>query len=163
MANDRPIVEEILDYALYAPLGLALTVVEDLPELVSKGRARIGGQLTVARFVGRLAVGRARRRLDAALAPRETSDQVIEAPAHVAPTPPPHDVPERPRRQAAPPGAESLGIPGYDTLAASQVVARLAGLSPVEREAVRRYEEANRRRRTILTRIAQLEQTRRSR
>src|SRR4051812_12378509 len=44
----------------------------------------------------------------------------------------------------------SLPIPGYDALSASQVVERLAGLSPAELGAVRSYEGAHRNRRTIL-------------
>jgi len=58
------------------------------------------------------------------------------------------------------PNAEDLAIPGYDALAASQVVARLEGLTTVELEQVRRYEQANRNRRTILGKVAQLEGTR---
>jgi hypothetical protein len=53
----------------------------------------------------------------------------------------------------------SLAIPGYDSLAASQVVQRLAGLSNEELEEVRRYEESTRGRRTILGRISQLSST----
>ena len=55
------------------------------------------------------------------------------------------------------PSAETLAIPGYDTLSASQVVQRLGGLSGEELEAVRAYEEAGRRRKTILARVAQLQ------
>jgi hypothetical protein len=50
-----------------------------------------------------------------------------------------------------------LAIPGYDSLSASQVVQRLAGLAPPELEAVRTYEAAGRGRRTILTKISQLQ------
>ncbi len=50
-----------------------------------------------------------------------------------------------------------LAIPGYDTLSASQVVQRLAGLSPDELEAVRDYESGTRGRRTILSKIGQLQ------
>ncbi len=50
-----------------------------------------------------------------------------------------------------------LAIPGYDSLSASQVVQRLAGLAPPELEAVRTYEAAGRGRRTILTKVAQLQ------
>jgi hypothetical protein len=68
------------------------------------------------------------------------------------------------RRAARPaevvPEAGDLGIPGYDSLAASQVVARLEGLTTAELELVRRYEQANRNRKTILGKIAQLEGTR---
>ena len=49
-----------------------------------------------------------------------------------------------------------LAIPGYDTLSASQIVQRLPGLSAAELEAVRVYEAAGRRRKTVLLRVAQL-------
>lgn len=54
------------------------------------------------------------------------------------------------------PDVGALPIPGYDTLAASQVVQRLSSLRPDELDAVRRYEVATRGRRTILHRIGQL-------
>jgi hypothetical protein len=49
-----------------------------------------------------------------------------------------------------------LAIPGYDSLSASQVVQRLAGLSPGELRDVRAHEESHRHRRTILNRVEQL-------
>jgi len=55
------------------------------------------------------------------------------------------------------PSVESLAIPGYDTLSASQVVQRLGGLSVDELEAVRAYEESGRKRKTILARVEQLQ------
>ena len=58
-------------------------------------------------------------------------------------------------------GDDVLAIPGYDSLSASQVVQRLAGLSVPELEAVRAYEEANRSRRTILSKVSQLQADRR--
>ena len=51
---------------------------------------------------------------------------------------------------------DSLPIPGYDALSASQVVERLAGLSSAELDAVRSYESAHRNRRTILGKIDQI-------
>lgn len=65
----------------------------------------------------------------------------------------------RPRARAerpSPPGGAGLAIPGYDALSAVQVVQRLAGLSALELEAVRAYEESTRGRRTILNRVVQL-------
>jgi hypothetical protein len=61
------------------------------------------------------------------------------------------------RSAVAAPSAGELAIPGYDTLSASQVVQRLAGLSTGELEAVRHYEQATRGRRTILAKVAQLQ------
>jgi hypothetical protein len=55
------------------------------------------------------------------------------------------------------PLATELAIPDYDSLSASQVVPRLAGLSRQELEAVRTYEQAHRARKTILNRVAQLQ------
>ena len=55
------------------------------------------------------------------------------------------------------PDPNALAIPGYDSLSASQVVQRLTGLSRPELEAVHAYEEAGRGRKTILTRVAQLQ------
>lgn len=60
-------------------------------------------------------------------------------------------VPARPA-----PEADTLAIPGYDTLSASQVVQRLAALAPDELEAIEDYERSNRNRRTILNRVDQL-------
>jgi hypothetical protein len=51
----------------------------------------------------------------------------------------------------------TLAIPDYDGLSASHVVNRLAGLSASELEAVRAYEAANRGRKTILSKVAQLQ------
>jgi hypothetical protein len=150
--KERPLVEEVLDYALYAPVGLLLSVTEDLPELVRKGRSRIEGQLTVARFIGKVAANRARRQLEDLLethpepVPRRAAEQPEVIVTRPSPTP------------TVPAARPELAIPDYDSLAASQVVARLSALSPAELAEVRAHEEANRRRRTILNRIAQLEQ-----
>jgi len=83
------------------------------------------------------------------------------APAAPAPPPPPGAAPAS-TNPSAPPGpdptvaVESLPIPDYDELSASQVVERLDGLTPEELAAVRRYESAHRGRNTILGKIAQL-------
>jgi hypothetical protein len=55
------------------------------------------------------------------------------------------------------PDASGLAIPGYDSLSASQVIQRLAGLSRDELTAVGEYESAHRARRTVLTRVSQLQ------
>jgi hypothetical protein len=55
------------------------------------------------------------------------------------------------------PDPDGLAIPGYDSLSASQVVPRLASLNADELDLVRQYEQANRGRKTILSKIAQLQ------
>lgn len=159
--SNRPSpLERALDLMVYAPLGLALTAREAFPDLARKGRARVDNQLTAARMIGQLAVtmgrneaakiiGRAREAGAARLRPPPS-------PAAPAPT-------SRPTTagRAAPAAHRpaDLAIPNYDTLSASQVIERLPGLSPEELEAIRRYEEAGRGRRTILHRVAQLQGT----
>ena len=54
------------------------------------------------------------------------------------------------------PAVETLAIPDYDELSASQVVERLAGLDHASLDAIRRYELAHRGRNTILGKITQL-------
>jgi hypothetical protein len=66
---------------------------------------------------------------------------------------PQNAAPETNGSQSVDPG---LPIPGYDSLSASQVVVRLAGLSGDELEAVRAYEASHRKRRTILGKIDQI-------
>ena len=61
------------------------------------------------------------------------------------------------RSLTAPAKVADLAIPGYDTLSASHVVQRLAGLSPAELAAVGDYEATTRGRRTILAKVAQLQ------
>lgn len=55
------------------------------------------------------------------------------------------------------PDPATLAIPGYDSLSASQVVQRLAGLDSDELAAVGAYEQAHRGRRTVLNRVDQLQ------
>ncbi len=156
-ADDRPLVEELLDLLLYAPVGAALSAREELPRLVARGRRELEGRVGVARVVGKLAFGAARRRVEDALSSERAAPRAPAGePARAART----ETTGSPRSGTAPdepvPEVGALAIPGYDSLAASQVVARLAGLRSDELDAVARYELANRHRRTILARIAQL-------
>lgn len=57
----------------------------------------------------------------------------------------------------ATPDVGSLPIPEYDSLSASQVVSRLRGLDADALEAVRQYEAATRGRKTVLSKIQQLQ------
>jgi len=82
--------------------------------------------------------------------PRPTLTEVRPEPDPPAPTPA--------AVTAVPVVAVSdLAVPSYDSLSASQVVPRLSGLTAAELEAVRTYEAANRGRKTILNRVAQLQ------
>ena len=142
---------------MFAPVGVAVTVVEDLPELIAKGRRRVELELGNARVVGRFVVHKGQRevsgRLDEILGNgtdeahrRRRRGGGAAGSAH--------------RRRPAPdPAAEAIvggALADYDTLSASQVVRRLESLGPDELRAVQRYEASTRNRRTILNRADQL-------
>ncbi|MDP9071210.1 MAG: hypothetical protein M3N68_07970 [Actinomycetota bacterium] len=166
MSEQRSAVEQAVDILVYAPLGLVLTVRDELPRLIDKGRRQASGQLSTARLLGQLAVGQGQKEADKMLkqAAQRLSELGLGAPspngASPSPSPPATAAsPTVPPAQARPASvsADSLAIPGYDVLSAPQVVQRLDGLSADELEAVRAYETATRHRRTILSRIAQLQ------
>src|SRR5436305_5844162 len=56
--------EQLLDLLVYAPLGLLLEARDLLPKLAETGRRRLGGQVTVARMVGELAVRQGQRQAE---------------------------------------------------------------------------------------------------
>ena len=201
MTAHRSPLDAALDLVLYAPVGLALTLTEELPKLAAKGRSGLGGRVATARVVGQFAVAQGRqevgRRLNGqAAAPSRTAPAPAARPGTApapsappapgaavrstvpAPSAPPSTAPAtarpatsaaggspahpsrpvtRARAEGAVPEVGSLAIPGYDSLSASQVVQRLAGLSGPELEAVKEYEAAKRGRRTILARVGQLQ------
>jgi hypothetical protein len=150
--SERSLARRTLDALVYAPAGLLLTAVEDLPSMAAKGRSRIEVQVRNAHLVGRMVVTLGRHDLE-----RRVAD-LADLPGRDAPSPPPTPSPS----PAAPPQpagrgtATGLAIPDYDTLSASQVVRRLDGLGRPELEAVVRHEAATRGRRTILHRAQQL-------
>jgi hypothetical protein len=156
MAEDRAPLGHVLDIVLYAPVGLFTLAQRELPELIAAGKTRVDNQITLARFIGKMAVRQGtnefKRRMRNAEEARtavpilETEASVLSITAAAADT--------TARDTAA---AVDLPIEGYDSLAASQVVQRLGSLDGFELEAIRQYEELNRTRRTILGKIAQLQ------
>ena len=52
--------------------------------------------------------------------------------------------------------AGDLALPDYDTLPAIDIVGKLDTLDAAARDAIERYESANRQRRTVLGKLAQL-------
>lgn len=155
MADDRPPLERLLDFAVYGPIGLYTAFKDELPAYSRQGRQVVENRLMLARFVGQMAVQQARREIDKRMASRQpaASSAVVDTTAREAAT------------DRAPsgvvgddvPAAASLAIPGYESVPAVNVVQRLATLLPDEIEQVRRFEVANRGRRTILAKIASLQ------
>lgn len=164
MDEKRPI-DVALDVLVYLPVGLAVSVRELLPALARRGRERVEAELNQARVVGQFSVEQGRLRATTAFSQARAQgvERLDRLTADEAPTEPPAPEAAPPaarttaaRATAGPAGAE-LAIPGYDSLAASQVLPRLEGLAPDELEAVRAYEAAHRGRKTILGRIDQLQ------
>ena len=166
-------IDAALELCVYAPLGFALEARTLLPRFVERGR----NQVALARVVGKFAVRKGREDLEAQLVERQ--GQAIGAlrslgvlprggstahggaaeptPAEPRPGPRAAPAPAPPVPTGPPVDVEALAVPDYDSLSASQVVPRLASLTADELELVRRYEQANRARKTILNKIAQLQ------
>jgi hypothetical protein len=176
--------DHALDLLVFAPLGVVFTARDALPDLIDKGRDRFTGPVTAARMMGHLAVSQGQREAERAVAQaagRLAGLGLIPDNRRGSPSEPPRPSHEPAKADAAAPSdtsaaaapdiettvagspsgpagsAEDLAIPGYDSLSAPQVVQRLAGLSTEELDAVRSYEAATRHRKTILTRVSQLQ------
>lgn len=164
-----------MDLLIHAPLGILVTARDELPRLIAKGRQEATG----ARFIGKMAVGMGQK--EAGKVARKVSERLADLglvpdPRRSSAGTPPSDAstaaeaapppagPEAAETPVAPPSgaatspmAASLAIPGYNSLSAPQVVQRLDGLSEDELESVRAYETVTRGRKTILSRIAQIQ------
>ncbi|MCB0955946.1 MAG: hypothetical protein KDB12_07270, partial [Ilumatobacter sp.] len=57
----KPPAARLLEALVYAPIGLAVQVREDLPRLVADGKAELENRVRVARWVGEMAVHYGRR------------------------------------------------------------------------------------------------------
>lgn len=195
MTDEKTSADRVLDLLLFAPVGLAISARDLLPQLVERGRQQVTGQVTMARMIGQFAVKqgtveaekafvrartqaqatleqlgvldqdaaagppaprRAARVPSAPVAPVPSANGDSPAPAPVT-TPAPVPTPAPPPSGAVRPGVPELAIPAYDSLSASQVLPRLSGLSAAELEAVRAHEAAHRGRKTILSKVAQLQ------
>ncbi|MDQ1510810.1 MAG: hypothetical protein QOG50_2654 [Actinomycetota bacterium] len=145
---------------------------------IDRRQAQVQQRTTTARSIGQVAtafgvpmvrqrvereVDTARQRAQTLLGSIAGSDSTNGAPAARPEPPAPAPAPAKAPEATAPPvdtngspADPDLPIPGYNSLSASQVVERLAGLSAGELEAVRAYEASNRKRRTILGKIDQI-------
>jgi len=156
--NDRSAPEQLADWVLFAPLGLALEARRLFPEMAARGRR----QILFTRTVGKYALRRGQARLDSLVG---TGLGLVSGflPTNGA-APPAEGTTETATNLAAVddlpadfgPDSDHLAIPDYDNLSAFQVMPRLEALDPTDLDAVRAYEESTRGRRTILNKIAQL-------
>jgi hypothetical protein len=153
-------VRRALDLFVFAPVGVALTMAEDLPALIVKGRQRFESDVRNARLVGKFVVTHGQRDVVGRVS-RLLYGGALEPPAPAPATAAPASA--KPASGSPKPAADpadaitvDAALAGYDTLSASQVVRRLESLGPDELRAVCRHEASHRNRRTILNRAQQL-------
>jgi hypothetical protein len=176
MTAQRSPFDVAADVFVYAPLGLALRFAKDVPQLAKAGRSKFETPLMAARIVGKVAVdqhfgqqhGRFTDQLRKVAEPYfgGTANVATEAPSPAPAAATPRTKPTKPTRPSTarpstrskkgPTSPDSLAIPGYQTLPASQVVQHLTSLKPAELRAIDAYERATRNRKTITSRIEQL-------
>lgn len=169
MADEKTPLERLVETAVYAPLGIAALIREELPKLVTRGQQ----EANMAKMMGQFAVGMGRQELEKRLnafvergrpgskpeprpSPASTTTATPASARAATTTPSASSASSANGQSVTVHDANSLAIPGYDSLSASQVVQRLAGLNAVELAAIGSYEAAGRGRRTILNRVAQL-------
>jgi len=185
--DTRTPLDQALDVFVYLPVGFVFELPRSIPRFIDRGRRQVDQACAIgleALHLGNRGssdrVNRVREQTAATLrglgvAP-PVGDEPLGRPS--APTlsvvadPEPARAPGRasgngstpatataaPTVPAGPaPDPGTLAIPGYDSLSASQVVPRLEGLTSDELETVRSYEQATRGRKTILSKIAQLQ------
>ena len=156
--HNRSAPEQLADWVLFAPLGLALEARRLFPEMAARGRR----QVLFTRTVGKYALRRGQARLDGLVGtglglvngflPGNDGAEPVEATIDTATSL--AAVEDLPTDLG--PDSDHLAIPDYDNLSAFQVMPRLEALDPTDLDAVRAYEESTRGRRTILNKIAQL-------
>ncbi len=143
MVADEPtdpvvILRAAVETLVFAPIGFGAALVDDAPRAIR----RVRQELRNARFIGRLTVeqGAVRHRAEATIG-RESvgsGSAIIEVDNVVSGEP------------------ERLAIDGYDAMPAIEIVARLESLTPAQLAVIADHETANRHRRTVLGKIAQL-------
>jgi hypothetical protein len=98
MTVRKSLLEQALDVCLYAPVGLAISVTEELPQLIDKGRARVNTQLAMAKMVGSFAVAQGQREAERVV--RQATGRVSEGGPFGAPLAPEADPWAQPARDA---------------------------------------------------------------
>lgn len=147
--------QQLVDLFVYAPIGIALEAVDNMPKFVERGKS----QLTIGRFLARTAAKKGGSTLEG-MAERFVNDasQVIVDLFGIDLTPDgaEDDAPVVKPAKAVEAGDVELPIADYDSQAAAQIVKLLAQLTPDEWDQIEAHETAGRGRVTILRKITQL-------
>jgi hypothetical protein len=135
MTEPRPPIEQLVEFALFAPIGLALAFFDNLPKVKLVGLKEVNQQISSARMIGTITVNQARREFEKLLTPKPTT--TAGAPIETVVVPP-------------------LPIENYDSMTAAQIIGLLDALTRSQRDRVAEHEKAHRNRRTVLGRVEQL-------
>jgi hypothetical protein len=151
------------DLAVHLPVGILVAIAHDVPGLVERGRAQIRQDVVIARFLGKMAVEQGGRVARSGIERRvrrtlgvdgSGEEEAIISPRDVMPGAADGSIGVAAAEFMS--SGDDLPIPGYDELAAPQIIERLAALQPDELERVELHERGHRRRRTVLGRIDQI-------
>ncbi len=146
--------EQLLDFFVYAPVGLALEAVDNLPKYVERGKS----QVTIGRFLARTVAKKGSSTIES-LGERfvnEASQVVVDLFGIDLTPDASEDDPIVHPTEPAEAADDDLPIGEYDSQAAAQIVKLLSQLTPEERDQIEAHELANRNRVTILRKISQL-------
>jgi hypothetical protein len=180
----RTPLDQALDVFVYLPVGFVFELPRSIPRFIARGRSQVDQACAIGLEALHLGgrgssdrVGRVREQTAATLRGLGVAAPIGDEPVERRPPtlsvvadPEPSSgsapstsgngaaaAPRPPAPVGPAPDPAALAIPGYDSLSASQVVPRLEGLTSEELETVRTYEQATRGRKTILSKIAQLQ------
>jgi hypothetical protein len=140
--------KRLADVFVFAPLGFLVEAPRLLPELAETGRQSLCRVRTSVR-------SRTEQATSGLAATARPTARTYDGGGREDLIDPHEEIVIAVEREDEPAGDE-LPIPGYDQLAASQVIARLSGLSPTELDRIEAHEVAHRHRRTVLAKISQL-------
>jgi len=133
MTDDKSPGDRLLELVVFGPTGLAVTLVEEFPKLVEKGRHRVEGQVHTARLVGQFAIQMGRRQLEQSLghlaaqadggrvrgvASGERSDTDVHDDVDSDDL---HGAADDRRAEASQPETRHVGAPGVDRRAGSSI------------------------------------------
>jgi hypothetical protein len=165
VADEEPTpLDQLIDLFVYAPVGLLYEYDEIIPRLVRRGKS----QVQLARVIGKMAVDRgggdSLNVLAEGLATL-VARRITEIGSSIGLAPPTAESEARPGPPAPGPvidGPETaedeqpLPIAGYDDLTAKEIIGLLDELDADQLARIRRHEEANRSRKTVLGKLDRL-------
>ncbi|MCP5027179.1 MAG: hypothetical protein GY929_12930 [Actinomycetia bacterium] len=143
------LIEAALDFFVYAPLGLAVSCTDVVPDLAQRGRHHVRN----AQAIGKFAIDSGQHKVGAVLNdPDSPMGDILRGLGLLTDTPPGPT-----NRGGEPTDPPEVPIAGYDQLTAAEIVPLLPALGTDDLQLVLEHEQAGRSRKTILNRIGQLQ------